>query len=544
MLSFVTETPVTSALSEDVVSSHDEVPVLETAISATSEANHFGPDVSSSSEAQWHGSFGELEDTAAPAASVNSNLTEARWTNGTSTRVWESATVDPRTALTRQIPRGPAHETITPQLWNTFVTHCVVEIVPSMSGQINPFLQHLASRARAEPTLFAAVLYLSQTIIIKCTSRPLGKRLSSPDMQGQVEGLAMALEKQAVRDIESPSAGQIIGTQATSSLLTQLSTMVTLCTAYITRGDTAKLLMLLENALVLAQSMFKEHLQNETFRFLLKWLGYIHTVSMLSSGEYNIKGPDYFGIATGFKDSSSLMDTFDFGLSLADLGNTTDVFDDPILFSDVDKFLGISREVSTALYKVGRLTRIRKAARSEAESSWFWQDYQAEVDDLDLHIEQQLSNFESAKMRTVGVTNLDHYNYSLVQSAKLFLLCNIKDQEKDTPEVVKTIDEILESCAAVPVESTVAKFMVFPIFTAGMQTTRRLHQDFVRNRLVALQNYYFVANLPDVIERLESAWQNRWSFVQDGKCFLYQCAAAADMLTANSQQNMSILPLF
>lgn len=443
-------------------------------------------------------------------------------------------------SLPRSIPRAPTADNITPQLWNTFVTHCVVEICPSMMNQVNPFLVHLATRARDEPSLFAAVLYLSQTIITKCTSRPLGKTLSAPDMKAHVEALGTALETQALSALDPPNAVESTSNDKSSSLLTQLCTMVTLCTAYITRGDTDKLLFQLESALLLAQSMFKKHLKNDTFRWLLKWLGYIHTISMLSDGSYSLKGPDYFGIATGFKDRDSEAD-LNFEMDLAALSNNV-VYDDPLLFHDVDKFLGISREVSMILYKLGRLSRMKKAAAGGSESTWFWQDYEAEVDDLDLRIEQQIQSFDSAKMMSLGITNLDHYNYSLVMSAKVILLTAVKDTDAHVREVVDAVDELLEACAAVPVESTVAKFMVLPLFSAGMQSTRRLHQDFVRSRLVALRNYYFVSNLPEVIGRLESTWAMASSFNATSEYKTRQRSMILTSLVVSKEA--CILPLF
>lgn len=68
------------------------------------------------------------------------------------------------------------------------------------------------------------------------------------------------------------------------------------------------------------------------------------------------------------------------------------LFDSPtVLFLDVDTFLGISFAICSIMYKLGRLCRIRLAVTHDnGDCEWFWPDFEADVLDLEICIEQQL----------------------------------------------------------------------------------------------------------------------------------------------------------
>ena len=391
------------------------------------------------------------------------------------------------------------------QLWNVFIRHIATELTPLGTGLENPFLRYLATRARDDPPLFAAVLFLSQQIVHNMSLGTL-----TADTGKISSALGDLFEQEAIQEVRTLSSSS--DQSSSSNLQRHLSITITLCTGYITQGNSEKLQEHLESAFLLAQALFKRCQGNETFLFLLKWLGYIHTTAMLSIGKYDVKTPDYISISTA---SQAIMkgrnsSNNDSGQAALHSLRGTAMLDSPaVLFSDIDSFLGISSDVCSILYKTGRMLRMRHAiTHSKEASQWFWPDFEADVLDLDTRLEQQLTILQRNKGQG-DLGHLDQYNSALVHTAHLIfqtdIRCVLAPQEVKTEEKIGTV---LDFCANIPIDSQVARLSILPLFHAGLRSHRRIYRDFVLTRLSGLRDYYLVANVQQVIELLKNMWQN------------------------------------
>lgn len=127
--------------------------------------------------------------------------------------------------------------------------------------------------------------------------------------------------------------------QEKPQILDLLSTLVVLCSAYIAGEDFTSLKLYLECALSTIRKGFSTELAlDDTFLFLVRWMGYIHTVTMLGETVYTLNAPDYLSIASEQSFNSAGKNMF---------------------FQDVDSFIGMSQTVTDLLYRLGKILRSR-----------------------------------------------------------------------------------------------------------------------------------------------------------------------------------------
>lgn len=334
--------------------------------------------------------------------------------------------------------------------------------------------------------------------------------------------------------------------------LTTLATLLILCKAYISSNNHRCLLVLMEQAFILAKKHWVEYSSNPEFIFLIRCLGYMHTTAMLSPGEYKLDAPDFLTLSNDnsiMMRSNVISDTAlpsqslqarsnadqteaDVRSQLLEFSAITKLHEEfqSSCFGDINPTTGISHLVAALLYRIGRLKRLRAAARGAGDKShWFWGAFESDLDGLDIQLQQLLQyRDEQSKIfeRSVHRLNLldagyevkdlrqsidlTRYNDSLVHCGRILFLeqiaCGSNPVVKD---VSASVQEVLRLCASIPDSSHTAKLLALPLFIAGERTSTTEMQSFVRSRFRYLSDHSdIVANTQALLERLETKWNN------------------------------------
>lgn len=95
----------------------------------------------------------------------------------------------------------------------------------------------------------------------------------------------------------------------------------------------------------------------------------------------------------------------------------------------------------------------------------------------------------------------------MVHTCLLIFLIRVNGESAQSEMVRSAVGHVLESCAAVQEKASVAKLMLFPLFTAGSYTISWVHRAFIRRRLEVLQSGYCIVNVKRTLELLEERWQ-------------------------------------
>lgn len=375
----------------------------------------------------------------------------------------------------------------TSYLWQEFVQSIAPGISIDNQQHENQVTKYFASYAEGRPPLFSALIFLSYSI-------KLNWMLQQPvpiDMT-EITATGLNMEEQAVSyisDIISCDSAQFTGNEASqpSHQLTTLATLVALCSAYIAANNLQSLRVYQGYAMRITREGFTTDLAtDDRFLFLVRWLGYIHIVALMDETDYRIDAPNYFGITA--KPSSAHPTRGEF-------------------FQDVDPFFGISVSVADILYRIGRILRNRKNNPTSFQSDSWKSD--ASCVEMETRMQLLLRRLKNHKKDKELVCHLDYYNESLLYSGFLRFMLEFKEEPWNSSLVQSAISQILDSCAAVPAETPVAKLMLLPLFTAGSCTTRPLYHDFIRGRLEVLKSGLCIVNVTDLMEVLEERWREQ-----------------------------------
>ncbi|CAI7605132.1 unnamed protein product [Penicillium glandicola] len=166
-------------------------------------------------------------------------------------------------------------------------------------SEYNKVTKHFASNAANRPSLFSAIIFLSYSVKLNWTiQHPLLVNMT------EVTTAALKMEQQAVSyigDVMFCETNQSIrhNTQTPSKdsahRLTTLSTLIALCSAYIAADNIQSLRICLGHAMRITREGFTTDLAtDESFLFLVRWLGYIHIVALLDETDYSIDAPNYY----------------------------------------------------------------------------------------------------------------------------------------------------------------------------------------------------------------------------------------------------------
>ncbi|KAF7557731.1 hypothetical protein G7Z17_g419 [Cylindrodendrum hubeiense] len=253
-----------------------------------------------------------------------------------------------------------------------------------------------------------------------------GRTITTQFNEAMDSPLASDLEKEALADTiltdnhpESPaSQDKNIRSNAASGIfrasdtsLNTLATLLILCTAYISSRNSRSLLICLEQAFILAKKLWEELASNQEFIFLIQWLGYIHTTAMLSPGNYTLKAPDFLALTPNETNTivgaTSVSDIVLSSQMALETSQTDTEMHSQLLekasvkklhqefrsscFDDITTTTGISNTVAGLLYNIGRLSRLRAMileSEEPAENHWFWGDFEAELDGLEIQLDQ------------------------------------------------------------------------------------------------------------------------------------------------------------
>ncbi|CAI7587136.1 unnamed protein product [Penicillium viridicatum] len=388
-------------------------------------------------------------------------------------------------------PRVPVTHPATSYLWQEFIQSIAPGISIDSHEHNNQVTKYFASNATNWPPLFSAIIFLSYSVKSNWTiQHPLFVNMT------EVTTAAIRMEQQAVSyigDVMSCESDQSTSHETQSSpnnpahRLTTLSTLIALCSAYIAEGNISSLRTCLGHAMRITREGFTTDLAaDESFLFLVRWLGYIHIVALLDETDYPIDAPNYLGIAVKPDNVSPNREQF---------------------FQDVDPFLGISHSVADLLYRLGRVLRDRRNASMTGHLSESWR---SDTDSVDVETRMQLLLRRlkaHRKNEKKPPSHIDNYNEALVYSGLLLFLLVFKEEPFNLGLVQSTVNHILDSCAAVPADAPVAKLMILPLFIAGSRTTRPLYHDFIRRRLEVLKSGQCIVNVTRTMEVLEERWR-------------------------------------
>ncbi|CAI7671796.1 unnamed protein product [Penicillium crustosum] len=424
-------------------------------------------------------------------------------------------------------PRLPFTHPATSYLWQEFIQSIAPGICIEDHEHNNQVTKYFASNAASWPSLFSAIIFLSYSVKSNWTiQHPLFVNMT------EVTTAAVRMEQQAVSyigDVMSRESGQSTSNETQSSpnnpthRLTTLSTLIALCSAYIAGENISSLRTCLGHAMRIAREGFTTDLAaDESFLFLVRWLGYIHIVALLDETDYSIDAPNYFGIAAKPDHVSPNREQF---------------------FQDVDPFIGISHSVGDLLYRLGGVLRDRRNASMTGHLSESWR---SDTDSVDVETRMQLllrRLKNHRKNEKKPPSHLDSYNEALVYSGLLLFLLFSKEEPFNLGLVQSTINHILDSCAAVPADAPVAKLMLLPLFTAGSRTTRPLHHDFIRRRLEVLKSGQCIVNVTRTMELLEERWREQKK--SDDSQLMYSFLSMRHSLTPDLElQEASVCVLF
>ncbi|KAI9035754.1 uncharacterized protein KD926_002943 [Aspergillus affinis] len=368
-----------------------------------------------------------------------------------------------------------------PYLWQEFLGCVIPGITLDGKDPDNQVARHLASKAPGIPSLYSALLFLSHSV----QSNWVESSQARSDWN-DVAATAYIMEQEAFSYVSKAilRASTILVTQNQHMIL--LSILVTLCSAYIARDNMEALTFCLESAIKLVHTGFTLEIStDETFLFLVRWIGYIHTLSMLGETPYQLAAPDYLTIAKSDEDYMT---------------NNPSTF-----FRDVDSFLGASQAVADILYRVGISLRSVDSNESCSQDS-----LGCHLVDAELRIELLARKLAQFKQEHGALeSSIDLYNEALVHTAWLVILMGPRQVSCHSTLALSTIGKILDSCAAVSVSAPVAKLMLLPMFVAGSWTQRPVYQSFIRQRFEALSSGHCIVNVHRTLEVLEERWAAR-----------------------------------
>ncbi|KAJ0115604.1 hypothetical protein J7T55_010427 [Diaporthe amygdali] len=444
-------------------------------------------------------------------------------------------------------------------LWNVYTSQLVHSITAHQTDIANPLIDYLLPRALESSSFRSAILYLAFVMRSNQSSTnpsqyntqtSLGQRNLPESSLGahlENEALSEALPKANPPLSDSHSRGP---TDANTSLNT-LATLVILCTAYVASGNSRSLLVCLEQAFLLTKMLSNDFCSNEEFVFLVHYLGYIHTIAMLSPGEYRLNAPDFLTIfsKSGINQQGDLLKndpnaTFTPKISLASGDFNADARSQRLeklavekiqreiqssCFGDITPTTGISNSVASLLYHVGRLSRLKGVILSSQpanENQWFWGAFEADVEGLELRLGQMLRHRDSQsriletfvqKLKLLSDEHKDsqlqqaidktRYNDALVLCVRVILLAKVQNINSRDIRIPALTQRILSLCSLIENESHTAGLLVFPLYTAGLYTHDPDARSFIKQRLKLLSGR-IVTDTEKLSQNLETSWQN------------------------------------
>lgn len=387
-------------------------------------------------------------------------------------------------------PRFPVFQSAVSYLWSGFIERIAPGISLDVSQTRNFIQKLLAVEGANNPPLVSAVVFFSQSV----QSNWEAENDPTPANATDMAITASEMEQEVISHIDRfVRDGINYATLEKPQLLDLLSTLVVQCSAYVARGDTVALSVYLESGLNAVGHGFSLGLgTDETFAFLVRWLGYLHTVALLGEVPYTINAPDYLSIAAEQRSNSS---------------------DSRVFFRDVDSFLGISQTVGDLLYRLGQLIRSKIHASNTRQSSQHTEHPSTQFSELlierkcfQTRMQLLLQRLDIFKQNADFTSDLDHYNESLARTLLLLFLVRVEGENMKSPMVRSAVTDVLESSAAVQETAPVAKLMLLPLCVAGIYTRSRVHQAFITRRLEVLKCGYSIVNVKQVLNVLRERW--------------------------------------
>lgn len=345
-------------------------------------------------------------------------------------------------------------------------------MTPLGSRADNPFLKYLVPQAESSPTLLVAVLYLTQTICKR------GRDDNIPDAEGQfLEERTKDVQQQleAENILLSAELADQPKFQASRMLIT-LSTMLALCMAYLAGQHVIPLVFYMEFSVIVCQELFKTHAKEEQFLYLAKLLGFIQNSLLFSShASKMISAPDYLSTALEFAD--------EYNTALYEIDG---YLKRPNHFKDLDLFSGLSASMASIVYTLGTLVK-RKHSSLHGTGilhAEFMQAFEADVDGLEARLRRHLSliskdlpsQTNSEENRSLSCC-LNFLNEAVLWSIWTIFLTDLKNlsPSKDL-DACNAVEHILDACAEVPIESSTAPLILFPLMVGGLKTSKKVYR--------------------------------------------------------------------
>ncbi|KAJ5416754.1 uncharacterized protein N7487_000304 [Penicillium crustosum] len=194
-------------------------------------------------------------------------------------------------------------------------------------------------------------------------------------------------------------------------------------------------------------------------------------------------------------------------------------------FGDIISTTGISRSIAGLLYNIGRLGQLRSAALEFGDQNhWFWEASEADLDGLELQLDQILlgrNNLEKAFETSVNRLNhiegqynddelqhtidLNRYNDALVHCARIALLERVKCVNAEDERISASTQRVFNLCSLIHDSSHTAKLLVLPLYMVGMRDKTPETRSFVRSRLQSLDDI-IVTDTRALLGILEERW--------------------------------------
>lgn len=291
------------------------------------------------------------------------------------------------------------------------------------------------------------------------------------------------------------------------------------------------------------RKLSRELFLNKEFIFFVQCLGCMHTTAMLSPGNYKLKAPDFLSIISNNDGSKgNAQESPDLAASRPNLMSDTDaeVCSQHLealaikrlrrefrssCFGDIISTTGISRSIAGLLYNIGRLGQLRSAALEFGDQNhWFWEASEADLDGLELQLDQILlgrNNLEKAFETSVNRLNhiegqynddelqhtidLNRYNDALVHCARIALLERVKCVNAEDERISASTQRVFNLCSLIHDSSHTAKLLVLPLYMVGMRDKTPETRSFVRSRLQSLDDI-IVTDTRALLGILEERW--------------------------------------
>lgn len=464
-----------------------------------------------------------------------------------------------------EVTNSPEEKHQRRQLWNVYTSRLVNVITAHKSDFRNPLIDFLLPRALESQSFRSAILYLAFVMKGRQANARSTQDTNSPVNAAELNKgahtqLGTHLEEEALSDTmlsdncsaipserrDENRLSEASGTSlASSASLNTLATLLVLCAAYISAGNSGSFMICLEQAFILAKKLFEDLVANSEFTFLVRWLGYIHTTAMLSPGQYDLKSPDFLTIipvehsavsrdtpthnihSPSQADSCTDPETHSRLLERSAIQRIRQEFRSSC-FDDIIPTTGISNTIAILLYQIGRLSRLRVTilqSETPHRNHWFWGEFEAELDGLELQITQVLrrrkmrsDTFETLAHRLClledehhdddslrEIIDLNRYNDALIHCALIMFLDRIKDADGHAERILSSARSALRLCAAISEKSHTGKLLALPLYVAGSWAETAESRSFVRGRLGSLAGE-IVADTGALLGRLEARW--------------------------------------